>query len=324
MSLAIAMSPSRCATLRSGAVCVTGSGAVFSVTGPGAIACLQGLVTQDLDAAGGQSLAYGALLTPKGMIVSDLWLARDGDGCTLIADASARAQVGAVLTRALPPRLARTRDLSDQWRVAWLLGSQAADRTARALRHEVPGPGNLLRLEGDLLLGAAPLAEPFRILATGPAPRIEAFEATVLRGGLEAGTSADLAAMRVLAGWPALGKEIDEKTLPQEVRFDEHGGVSYTKGCYLGQETVARVHFRGHVNRTLQGIVLPGAEAPPGVPVRLDAKEVGRLGSVLMLPDRILALAVLRREVVPGARIAVGNREGKVTSLPFSEEAISK
>jgi hypothetical protein len=58
--------------------------------------------------------------------------------------------------------------------------------------------------------------------------------------------------------------------------------------------------------------------------VRLDAKDVGRLGSVLKLPDRILALAVLRREIVPGTRIAVGNREGKVTALPFSEEAIAE
>src|SRR5207253_1404740 len=54
---------------------------------------------------------------------------------------------------------------------------------------------------------------------------------------------------RILAGWPRLGAEVDEKTIPQEVRFDEIGGVSYTKGCYTGQETVARLHFRGRAGR---------------------------------------------------------------------------
>ena len=322
MSLAMVMSPSRYATLRSGAVWVPGPAALFTVTGPGTIACLQGLVTQDLEAGGGASLAYGALLTPKGMIQADLWLAREGATCTLIAESSARAAVGAVLSRSLPPRLARAADVSDEWRVAWMLGSQATERAARAFSHEVPGPGNLVRV-GDLLLGGGQGAAPFRMLALGPSNRIDELEATVLRAGFERGTEDDLAAVRVLAGWPALGKEIDEKTLPQEVRFDENSGVSYTKGCYIGQETVARVHFRGHVNRILQGIVMPGAEPPPAGPVRLDAKDVGRIGSVLMLPDRVLALAVLRREIVPGTTIAVGSREGKVTALPFPAEAIS-
>ena len=70
-------------------------------------------------------------------------------------------------------------------------------------------------------------------------------------------------AARILAGWPALGAEIDERTLPQEVRYDEIGGVSYTKGCYTGQETVARLHFRGHPNRELRGLWWRSDEPEP-------------------------------------------------------------
>ena len=316
------MSPSRYASLRSGAVCVSGPATVFSVTGPGAIACLQGLVTQDLEAAGPQSLAYGALLTPKGMIVADLWLAREGPACTLIADRTAREAVTAVLARSLPPRLAPAQDLSDQWRVAWLLGASAPDRAARGLAHDVPGPGNLLRCEGELVLGGGPANGPFRILAAGPVDRIARLVEEFVRVGGESGHPADLAAMRLLSGWPTLGREIDEKTLPQEVRFDEHGGVSYTKGCYTGQETVARVHFRGHVNRVLRGIVLPGADLPETGMLRLNGKDVGRLASTLTLPDRVLALAIVRREVEPGTVISAGEREGTVTPLPFPVEAL--
>ena len=72
--------------------------------------------------------------------------------------------------------------------------------------------------------------------------------------GATGGTSEDREAARILAGWPRLGAEIEERTLPQEVRYDEIGGVSYTKGCYTGQETVARLHFRGHTNRELRGL----------------------------------------------------------------------
>src|SRR5258708_9948328 len=64
---------------------------------------------------------------------------------------------------------------------------------------------------------------------------------------------------RILAGWPRLGAEIDQKTLPQEVRYDDINGVSYTKGCYTGQETVSRLHFRGHTNRHLGGLLWQAA-----------------------------------------------------------------
>src|SRR5690606_34726630 len=92
----------------------------------------------------------------------------------------------------------------------------------------------------------------------------------------------------LLQGWPALGHEIDDRTLPQEVRFDELRGVDYDKGCYVGQETVARLHFRGHANRILRAWV--GREAVPGDGiVSLGGKEIGRATRLLVINDAWIA-----------------------------------
>jgi folate-binding protein YgfZ len=122
---------------------------------------------------------------------------------------------------------------------------------------------------------------------------------------------------------------MDDKTIPQEVRFDEIGGVSYTKGCYTGQETVARLHFRGHTNRQLRGLVFD--PEPPMAPVggwnvvtHVD-REVGRVTSLAFVPDtglpgagRWIGLAVIRREVNPGAMVRAAGRDARVVDLPLA------
>jgi folate-binding protein YgfZ len=127
----------------------------------------------------------------------------------------------------------------------------------------------------------------------------------------------------VLAGWPALGHEIDEKTLPQEVRFDEIGGVSYTKGCYVGQETVARVHFRGHPNRHLEGLLFE-REPTTHSAVLAEGNDVGRVTAQVWLGSkhRWLGLAVLRREVDPGSSLVASGVGATVVPLPFAPEII--
>src|SRR5262249_44835766 len=132
------------------------------------------------------------------------------------------------------------------------------------------------------------------------------------------GNEADRETARIVAGWPLLGAEIGERTLVQEVRFDEIGGVSYTKGCYTGQETVARLHFRGHTNRELRGVVWPVGTQPAGGPVvDQEGKAVGEISSVLSLPDRSVGLALIRREVTPGSDVIAAERPATVVSLPF-------
>ena len=122
---------------------------------------------------------------------------------------------------------------------------------------------------------------------------------------------------------------MDDRTIPQEVRYDELGGVSYTKGCYTGQETVSRLHFRGHTNRYLRGLMFdaePAATPAPGwtAVTHLD-RDVGRVTSLAWVPEAGVAgggmwigLALVRREVLPGTAVRAAGRDAHVVELPFA------
>ena len=113
---------------------------------------------------------------------------------------------------------------------------------------------------------------------------------------------ADLERLRIEAGTPRYGREIDDRVLPAEAGLDERA-ISFTKGCYPGQEPVARQHYRGKVNRRLRVLELEGAAPEPGTPVIHDGKEVGRMTSAV--PG--LALAYVRVEVPEDAVLSVGS-----------------
>jgi folate-binding protein YgfZ len=125
-------------------------------------------------------------------------------------------------------------------------------------------------------------------------------------------------ALRVEHGRPRYGIDLDETVIPQEAGLNERA-VSFTKGCYVGQETVARLHYRGKPNRHLRGLRLSG-QAATGDPIRLGEREVGHLGSVVQSP-RLgwIALALVRREAPPGSTVGVGDGvSAEVVELPFS------
>ena len=107
--------------------------------------------------------------------------------------------------------------------------------------------------------------------------------------------------------------------MPAEAGIVERA-VSFTKGCYIGQETVARLHYKGKPNRHLRGLRLERARRRPATPLRLGEKEVGRVGSAAVSPALgPIGLAILRREAEPGAELAVGEDgvTAEVVALPF-------
>lgn len=130
-------------------------------------------------------------------------------------------------------------------------------------------------------------------------------------------------ALRIDAGLPAYGREITHDNLAQEIGRD-HEAISFTKGCYIGQETVARLDAMGHVNKLLRGIQLRGEGPPPiGSTVTSDGKEVGKLTSAAR-SSRLgaIGLSVLRIACKPGSRVRVGEtHEGTVVELPFTKPA---
>jgi folate-binding protein YgfZ len=124
--------------------------------------------------------------------------------------------------------------------------------------------------------------------------------------------------LRVESGRPRYGVDLDQSVIPQEAGLNDRA-VSFTKGCYVGQETVARLHYRGKPNRHLRGLRL-SEPAPSGAELRLGEKLVGRLGTVAVSP-RLgpIALALVRREAAPGNRLAIEGSaaSAEVVELPF-------
>jgi folate-binding protein YgfZ len=276
--------------------------AVFSIAGPGALQCLQGLITNDLAKAADGSLVYGAMLTPKGLIILDCWIIRqDATRFLFITDLDARPAAADLFRKLLPPRLARVTDLTDEWQVYRVRGA-------------MPRPPAIV---------AVAQRGPFSCLLAGPVDEVAHSLKELALDGARTATDDEWEAARILAGWPRRGAEIDEKTLVQEVRFDENDGVSYEKGCYTGQETVARLHFRGHTNRDLRGllwdpdILSEARDRPADSKVLLGEKEVGSVRSTLSLPTGRIGLALVRREVETGQVVTAGGLPATVVSLPF-------
>jgi len=320
----LALDPARLARLTSGAVVVSMEYALLRVTGPGAVQCLQGLVTNDLVKPGPNTITWGALLTPKGMIESDLWCLRQGEDLLLVLPAAGMAKTLANLKRSLPPRLARTEPLTETWSSLIVIGAsaEASLRDSGAVAAP-PAPGHLVTNELGVIIAHAPVGAPFDFLILGPDAQIVTVDERLGKAGGAMGDAEDAEAARILMGWPALGAEIDEKTLPQEVRFDELGGVSYTKGCYLGQETVARIHFRGHPNRELRGLEWEDALPLVGRAIEGMGREAGTVRSTLIVGGRRLGLAPIRREVALGEIVTAGGRSARVVALPFGEPRVA-
>jgi len=280
--------------------------------GDKAAVALNGLVTNDVvTLAHGESL-FAAALTPKGKMVADMLIVRVDDSTFLInvLPVAAAAWLG-LAGKYVNPRLCKVTDESGHYRSWMVYGSRAS-----AAVEDVTDGLSVRRIRAPLL-GAIPgfvlVAEP---------PDAERLRQRLESSPLLKGTAAVWHVARVEAGRPAMGLDMDENTIPQEANLDTLGAISFSKGCYTGQETVARVHFRGHVNKHLRGLI-GESQLPRGAEV-VDAsgKVVGDVRSSAVSPRLgAIALAMVRREVAAGASVAVVGAEGpiaaRVVELPF-------
>jgi folate-binding protein YgfZ len=287
---------------------------VIAVTGSDAAEYLQGQLTNDVEALEPGDGQYAALLDRKGHMQSDMRVLRlSGEEILLDTEGVAREAVLRHLTMYSVGRDAAVADASDERVILSLIGPRSVEIAGTAALPE--NACEETRVAGVACLAAGSREGIDLIAAVADRERLR--EALLEAGAVE--VSAEAAEiLRIEVGRPRFGAEMGAETMPAEAGIVEDA-VSFTKGCYIGQETVARLHYKGRPNRHLRGLKL-SAPAEPGAPLRIGEKEVGRLGSAGVSPALgPIGLAILRREAEPGVELAVGEDgvTAEVTALPF-------
>jgi tRNA-modifying protein YgfZ len=287
---------------------------VLAATGPDAAAYLQGQLTNDVEALEPGDGQYAALLDRKGHMQSDMRVLRVGAGEILIeVEDLAREAVVRHLTMYSIGREVAVTDVSGERAVLSLIGPRSVELAGTAALPE--NACEEAAIAGVECVAAGTASGIDLIVAAAERERLRA---ALLEAGAVEVSLAAAEIVRIEAGRPRFGAEMGSETMPAEAGIVERA-VSFTKGCYIGQETVARLHYKGKPNRHLRGLRLSGP-AEPGAALRLGEKEVGRLGSAGVSPALgPIGLAIVRREAEPGTELAVGEDgvTAEVTALPF-------
>lgn len=264
--------------------------------GPDAAEFLQGQVTNDVEGLAPGEGCYAALLTHKGKMRLDMRVLRGADWLWLDTEPG-----GAGL-------LSRTVDTYGLGRqVSWepadeRIVSVVGEDADEALDARLPDTEHSW-VEGRHGMYVRTWAG---IDVIGPDVRLDLPELT----------EEEHECLRIERGIPRFGIDMDADTIPQEAGINDRA-VSFTKGCYVGQETVARLHYRGKPNRHLRGLRLD-APAAPGQAVTLGDRQVGTIGSACVSPRHgPIALAIIRREAEPDSAVQVEGNPAKVVELPF-------
>jgi folate-binding protein YgfZ len=301
--------------LRSGALLIDRSDRVrIRFGGQRAAEIVTGLVTNDVLALTPGHGQYAAALTPKGKIAADVRIFADEDG--LLTDTSLRAASGwrDVVRKYVNPRIAPYRDVTAETRDIGVFGAKAGKFVAAATgidESALAALGPYAHVQVQVEGGRAMIVRVSEIDSDGyeiiaPVAAEAGLRSKLLSAGAIPGSPNTWDIARIEAGRPEWGIDMNDSTIPQEANFDSLDAISYTKGCYTGQETVARVHFRGHVNRFLRRLHFVSASVPPTNAELIDdaGNVVGDVRSVALSPRQGgVAIAMVRREVPPGTTL---------------------
>jgi folate-binding protein YgfZ len=285
------------------------------VSGPDAVEFLQGQLTNDLEALVPGDGCYAALLDRKGHMQADMRVLRLAEPEVWLDTEPGAAD--AVVRHLSTYKVGRQVELAEpgsELAILSLVGPAAG---------ELIGTGSLAPEHAHRELevgsvGCRAVATDLGIDLICPASQAPEVARALIEAGAAQVSEPAAEILRVESGRPRFGREMSAATIPQEAGIDGRA-VSFTKGCYIGQETVARLHYKGKPNRHLRGLRL---EAPvtEDEPIAFDDREVGQIGTAVISPAHgPIALAVIRREAEPGAMVEVG--EGgvgaRVVELPF-------
>jgi folate-binding protein YgfZ len=274
--------------------------AKFIVRGPEAADFLQGQVSNDVEALEPGNGCYATVLTHKGKLRTDLRILRDADSFWLDTEAIGHAVLEHMLRTYSLGREVEFEDVTESRAILSVIGPAARERLDAA-----PPAEEHAFVTGERGIYVASQLGVDVIAAAGTTLDVEPVSEEAAE------------CLRIEAGRPRLGYDMDADTIPQEAGINERA-VSFSKGCYVGQETVARLHYRGKPNRHLRGLRL-SEPAERGTDILLGERVVGRLGSTCVSP-RLgpIALALVRREAEPGASVQVGGASAEVVDVPFA------
>lgn len=282
---------------------------------------LGGLVTNDVVALRPGHGHRAVALTAKGRVIA---LVRIFDrGTDLLVDGEAESAEGFVsmIRKYVNPRTANYAVITDGTGCLGVHGLDAAARLAplvgldAATLNALPPLGITRSADGAFdVIRSTELSLPgFDVI--GPREGIATLRASLEQGGAHELTPDAAEIARIELGLPRFGIEMDAETIPQEANLDTLGAISFTKGCYTGQEVVARIHFRGHVNRHLRWLTSKDPLTRGAMVLDANGKEVGDVRSAVVSTKRgPLAIAMVRREVEPGTEVQVRDGERTVTA----------
>jgi folate-binding protein YgfZ len=284
------------------------------VSGSESAEYLQGQLTNDVEALSPGEGQYAALLDRKGHMQADMRVLRtSSEEIWIDTEPEALEAVRRHLEMYKIGRDVAITDLTAERAILSLVGPRSVEIAATAALPEYANEA--VKVNGVDCLAAGTSGGIDLIAKQAD---VAALRNALIDSGAVAVDPEAAEIVRIEAGTPRFGAEMSAETMPAEAGIVERA-VSFTKGCYIGQEPVARLHHRGRPNRHLRGLRLD-APAAPGEALRLGDKEVGTVGSFCVSPAHgPIALAIVRREAEPGAELAVGEDgvTARVVDLPF-------
>jgi folate-binding protein YgfZ len=289
----------------------------LALAGSEARTFLQGQVTNDVEVLPPGSGCYAAFLTPKGKMLGDVRILATEDELLLDTERVTLQALFNLIRRGLIGYQAELHKRTLERGLLSLIGPRAPSLVGAGQLADAPEHAHhpvrvasvdALAIRTDL--GVDLLCE---------SSRTAELEHALHELGAEPVGEDAVECLRIETGRPRYGIDLDDTVIPQEAGLNERA-VSFRKGCYVGQETVARLYWRGRANRHLRGVRL-AAPAQAGQELWIEERVVGRLGSVATSP-RLgpIALALVRREVDPGDAVGVGEDRtpARVSELPFA------
>jgi len=289
----------------------------LALTGSGAKEFLQGQVTQDITGLSAGHGGYAVFLTPKGKMLGDVRVLDTGAELLLDTERLALQPLFNMIRRYSLGYDVELHKRTLESGLLELIGPLAEELVTRA--GVTLGPRE--HDHAELLLGdvnVRAIRTDVGVDLLFASEDLGALRAAALEAGAAEVGAAAVECLRIERGRPRYGLDLDDSVIPQEAGLNERA-VSFTKGCYVGQETVARLFYRGKPNRELRG--LSSTEPlPVGCELRLEERVVGTVTSSAVSPRHgAIALAIVRREAPVGTVVRAGDEhEAVVVELPFA------